>query len=125
MTAARGFLAAAACALLAVGAPAAARAQGPAAQFMPEIRARVKPVLTIDELKFRDLNGDGKLDPYEDRRLPAEARADDLVGRMTLDEKAGMMLIHTLNPGFGGAFLPGVLFYDADNYNTSGLPNFL
>jgi beta-glucosidase len=29
------------------------------------IGARVKPVLELEELRFRDLNGNGVLDPYE------------------------------------------------------------
>lgn len=49
---------------------------------------------------FRDLNRNGQLDPYEDSRLTPEARADDLVKRMTLDEKAGAMMHDTL-PGLG------------------------
>ena len=40
-------------------------------------------------------NGDGQLDPYEDWRLSAEQRAADLVSKMTLEEKAGLMLIQT------------------------------
>ena len=49
---------------------------------------------------FRDLNHNGQLDPYEDNRLTPEARADDLVKRMTLEEKAGAMMHDTL-PGLG------------------------
>ena len=60
------------------------------------------PALTIEGQKFRDLNRDGKLDPYEDWRLAPERRADDLVARMTLEEKAGTMMHGTL-PGAGGA----------------------
>ncbi|MBN1313084.1 MAG: glycoside hydrolase family 3 C-terminal domain-containing protein [Anaerolineae bacterium] len=44
---------------------------------------------------FRDLNKNGKLDPYEDPTLPIEERIDDLLGGMTLEEKAGMMF-HTM-----------------------------
>jgi beta-glucosidase len=40
---------------------------------------------------FRDLNNNGQLDPYEDSTLPIEKRITDLLGRMTLEEKAGMM----------------------------------
>ena len=68
----------------------------------PTIGVRSKRVLTVDTYQFRDANGNGQLDPYEDWRLPAEQRAADLVGRMTLDEKAGMMLIDTLNSDAGG-----------------------
>jgi beta-glucosidase len=58
----------------------------------PEIVARAKPALTVGGVKFHDLNANGQLDPYEDWRLSPEARADDLLGRMTLEEKAGQMM---------------------------------
>jgi len=45
---------------------------------------------------FRDLNGNGQLDPYEDMRLDALTRANDLLARMTLEEKVGSMLHGTL-----------------------------
>ena len=50
------------------------------------------PVLRQDGLEFKDLNRNGVLDPYEDWRLFPERRARDLVGRMTLEEKAGTMM---------------------------------
>jgi beta-glucosidase len=43
---------------------------------------------------FRDLNKNGKLDIYEDPRQPIEARVEDLLSQMTLEEKAGTMFIH-------------------------------
>ncbi|UCD45051.1 MAG: glycoside hydrolase family 3 C-terminal domain-containing protein [Candidatus Bathyarchaeota archaeon] len=52
-------------------------------------------MLTDDGFAFRDLNGNGRLDPYEDGRLPVEERVEDLLSRMTLEEKAGMMF-HTM-----------------------------
>ena len=51
----------------------------------------------------RDANGNGTVDRYEDWRLPVALRVDDLVSRMTLEEKAGLMLIDTMAPGCGGA----------------------
>ena len=48
------------------------------------VEARAKSTLTVDRLVFKDLNANGRLDPYEDWRLPVAARASDLVGRMTL-----------------------------------------
>lgn len=49
---------------------------------------------------FRDLNKNGKLDVYEDPRQPVEARVEDLLSQMTLEEKAGLMFIHgsVINP---------------------------
>ena len=49
---------------------------------------------TIDGVHFRDLNKNGRLDPYEDPRRPIHERIDDLLAQMTLAEKAGMMF-HT------------------------------
>jgi beta-glucosidase len=43
---------------------------------------------------FRDLNKNGRLDVYEDPRAPIEARVVDLLGQMTLQEKAGMLFMN-------------------------------
>ncbi|PXA88705.1 beta-glucosidase [Caulobacter sp. D4A] len=67
-----------------------------AAPKQPELGVRDGKVITVDGLKFRDLDRDGKLEPYEDWRLSPEARAADLTQRMTLDEKAGQMMHGTL-----------------------------
>lgn len=51
---------------------------------------------TTDEgVRFRDLNGNGVMDPYEDPRLSAEERVEDLLGRLSIDEKVGL-LFHTV-----------------------------
>jgi beta-glucosidase len=76
---------------------------GDTAVDQPPVQARQKNVLDLGGLRFKDSNGDGLLTPYEDWRLSAETRAADLVGRMTLEEKAGMLLIDTMNPAAGGA----------------------
>ena len=57
------------------------------------VQARVKPVLNVGGSSFKDSNGNGQLDAYEDWRLTPEQRADDLLARMTLTEKAGLMQI--------------------------------
>jgi beta-glucosidase len=62
---------------------AAARQMGPAAD-----------TLRVDGMAFRDLNKNGTLDPYEDRRNPVSIRVEDLLSRMTTEEKAGL-LFHT------------------------------
>jgi len=43
---------------------------------------------------FRDLNKNGKLDIYEDARQPIEARVENLLTQMTLEEKAGLLFIN-------------------------------
>lgn len=63
------------------------------------LETKVKEIIEVDGLKFKDLNGNGKLDPYEDWRLSPRERAEDLVSQMTIDEKVGMMVISTLYMG--------------------------
>ena len=65
----------------------------------PVLGTRSVKVLDVDGLKFKDLNKNGKLDTYEDWRKPVDARVDDLVSRMTLEEKAGLMVSPTLTMG--------------------------
>ena len=66
-------------------------------------------ILQADGYAFKDLNRNGKLDPYEDWRLPALERAHDLAGQLSIEEIAGLMLYssHQAVPGsaygFGGA----------------------
>jgi len=73
------------------------------ASTQPEIGIRSKAVISVDGRRFKDLNANGTLDPYEDWRLTAATRAADLAGRMTLAEKVGMMLIATNNPACDGS----------------------
>jgi beta-glucosidase len=66
----------------------------------PEIKeANDKPKITINGFTFLDLNQNGKLDKYEDTRLPMNDRIQDLISKMTDDEKASM-LIGIGMPGF-------------------------
>ena len=51
-------------------------------------------ITTLNGYSFRDLNKNGKLDVYEDSKQPIEARINDLLKQMTLEEKAGMMFIN-------------------------------
>jgi beta-glucosidase len=81
----------------------ASAGRGGATAQQPVIQVRSRAVLTVDGRQFRDANGSGTVDRYEDWRLPVESRVDDLVSRMTLEEKAGLMLIDTMGPGCGGA----------------------
>jgi beta-glucosidase len=73
----------------------------------PVLGHRSAPLLTVDGLKFKDLNKNGKLDPYEDWRLPADVRAADLAKRMSLEELAGLMVHGTL-PSVGSMSPLGV-----------------
>ncbi|WP_338869194.1 glycoside hydrolase family 3 N-terminal domain-containing protein [Spirosoma sp. SC4-14] len=65
--------------------------------------------LTVAGYTFRDLNKNGKLDGYEDSRLPTEQRVENLLSQMTLDEKAGLLFITMIPLGTDGAVsdIPG------------------
>lgn len=53
-------------------------------------------------VKFRDLNGNGVMDPYEDPRRPVAERVEDLLGRLSLEEKAGLMFNTTASVAESG-----------------------
>jgi beta-glucosidase len=73
----------------------------------------MEPVkLTSPEgVEFRDLNKNGRMDPFEDPRLSIEERVDDLVSRLSLAEKAGLMFQTVIEAGTDGAVLehPGAI----------------
>lgn len=67
----------------------------PVGVTQPALGYRTVPVLVEGGLRFKDLNRNNRLDPYEDWRLSPEKRAADLRAQMSLEEKAGFMLIST------------------------------
>ena len=60
------------------------------AQRQPKLGFRSAVILELDGLRFKDLNGNGQLDPYEDWRLSNEERSKDLLAKMSLEQKAGV-----------------------------------
>ncbi|MFJ4167954.1 glycoside hydrolase family 3 protein [Paenarthrobacter sp. NPDC089714] len=54
---------------------------------------------------YRDLNGNGFMDPYEDPALTAEERAADLASRLSLEEKVGLMFHTVIETGPDGSLL--------------------
>jgi len=58
-----------------------------------------------DGTRFRDLNHNGVMDPYENPRLGVEERVDDLIGRLSLEEKAGLMFQTVIEVGDDGEVL--------------------
>ena len=48
-------------------------------------------VITKDNDEYRDLNGNGHIDLYEDHNISSSGRAEDLLSKMTLEEKVGQM----------------------------------
>jgi len=63
----------------------------------PVLGTRSVAIIEKHGLKFKDLNKNGKLDRYEDWRLTPEERSKDLLSKMSVEEKAGFMMINTLN----------------------------
>ena len=77
-------------------------------------------IITDKGYAFKDLNRNGSLDVYEDWRLPAEVRAEDLAQQLTIEEIAGLMLYssHQSVPSGGGMF--GGATYNGKPYAQSG-----
>jgi len=58
----------------------------------------------------RDLNKNGVMDDYENWRLPVDQRVDDLMSKMTMEEKALQMFYNAQSfPRAGWAFGPGTV----------------
>ena len=66
----------------------------------PTLESRSTAIITVDGLQFRDLDSSGDLTPYEDWRLTSTERAADLVGRLSLEQRAGL-LMHASLTGSG------------------------
>ena len=76
-------------------------------------------VIIQDGLAFKDFLGTGELVPYEDWRLSAQERAEDLAARLSVEDIAGLMLYsaHQMVPAkgtgpFGGTY-GGVSFQES------------
>jgi len=77
-------------------------------------------LIQIGNLYFKDLNKNGKLDPYEDWRLDIETRVKDLASKMTKEQIAGLMLYsaHQAIPALAGPFGKGT--YSGKIFKESG-----
>lgn len=77
-------------------------------------------ILTVDRLAFKDLNKNGKLDLYEDWRLPVEERAKDLASKLSVEQIAGLMLYsgHQAIPSVAGGRFGGT--YNGKPFPESG-----
>ena len=86
---------------------------GPVLSYSP---ASGVTILKADGKAFKDLNRNGMLDPYEDWRLSPAERAEDLAGRLSVNEIAGLLLVsnHQAVPSEGrGTVKPEVELTDA------------
>ncbi len=63
----------------------------------PVLGNRTVAILNVDGKEFKDLNKNGELDRYEDWRLSPEDRSADLLSKMSVEQKAGFMLINTIS----------------------------
>ena len=92
-------------------------------------------IQTENGMRFRDLNKNGRLDVYEDPRQPIEARVEDLLAQMTLEEKAGTLFINgaAVNedssiedksgaPGFGRAAMTQMIHQRMNHFNLWQIP---
>src|SRR4051812_43191861 len=61
----------------------------------PVLKSMSVKMIEADGLQFKDLNKNGELDKYEDWRLSVEERSNDLLAKMSTEEKVGFMLIST------------------------------
>ncbi len=61
----------------------------------PFLGYKTVQLLNLEGFQFKDLNKNGKLDKYEDWRLSNDARAKDLLTKMSVEDKVGFMLIST------------------------------
>jgi beta-glucosidase len=77
-------------------------------------------IIAKDRYAFKDLNKNGVVDPYEDWRLPVNARAKDLAQKMSLEAIAGLMLYssHQSIPGRSRGF--GSATYNGKTFAESG-----
>jgi beta-glucosidase len=73
-----------------------------------------------NDFPLRDLNKNGRLDPYEDPRLLISERVEDLLTQMTLEEKAGLMF-HTILP----VGQDGSLVEEATHFGPHGTSHFV
>ena len=58
-----------------------------------ELLGAEAPTLEQTGISYRDLNKNGKMDPYENPNVSIDDRVNDLVGQMDLEEKAGSMFL--------------------------------
>ena len=61
--------------------------------------------ISTDGVAYRDLNGNGVMDPYEDPRRTPQERVQDLLGRLSIEEKVGLLFQTVIEPGPDGTLL--------------------
>lgn len=64
------------------------------AQNGVEVETRTKGIIDLEGKRYRDLNDNGELDPYENWALSTDERVENLLSQMTLEEKVGLLTIN-------------------------------
>ncbi|MET9514707.1 glycoside hydrolase family 3 N-terminal domain-containing protein [Streptomyces sp. NPDC002994] len=88
----------------------------------PAVRPRM--LTAPDGTAFRDLNGNGVMEPYENPRLPVAERVADLLQRMTPEEKAGLLFQTMVTINADGTLVepePGAPVDDPMRASTSAM----
>ena len=67
--------------------------------------ARPVRAMSPEGVRYRDLNRNGVMDPYEDPRKAPHERVEDLLGRLSLEEKVGLLFQTVIEPGPDGTLL--------------------
>ena len=67
--------------------------------------------ISNDAFSFKDRNGNGTLDIYEDTRRPLEERVEDLLSQMTIEEKIHLLKGSGIGSAVGGGdgVIPGAV----------------
>ena len=88
--------------------------------------ANAEKFIQVDGEWFKDMNGNGELDPYEDWRLTSTERANDLLSKMSVEEKAGSLIFSAIGgkngstaTDFTGEPFSGARDYDNEELYTS------
>lgn len=76
--------------------------------------ASTEKFMRVDGEWFKDMNGNGALDAYEDWRLTSQERAADLLTKMSLEQKAGTLAFG----GIGGKNGITVTNFSGDDLST-------
>lgn len=97
----------------------------------PSVGVTTVGVIKVDGLYFKDSDNDKELDPFEDWRLTTEERVADLIGKLSLEQKAGQVMINSLSPavasgkspdGGAGALIGGLPANTTDAFVSGIIP---
>ena len=70
------------------------------------------PIINLGKNSLRDLNKNGRLDPYENPENTIDERVEDLVNQMTIEEKAGSLFINMIGVNEDGSLMEVPSLFD-------------